>query len=115
MSLIEAVEKNDIVSVKALIARRTNLSEHNGDGWTPLHEAAEKGFVECAKALLDAKADLEAKSSEGLTPLIVAVVNRRLDCVKVCCGWSSLHTSVCNVPSSAPHRVQGKYQFTRQV
>jgi ankyrin repeat protein len=85
MDLIEAVERNDVESVKAIIAGGggADFATLDGVGVTALYWASYKGFVECVKVLLEAKADTEKAEENGYTPLHVASLGGRLECVKV--------------------------------
>jgi ankyrin repeat protein len=86
MDLIEAVERNDVKSIKAIIAGGgggVDLNYVNNAGRTALFEASNDGFVECVKALLKAKANTEKPDRNGNTPFNVASLNGHLECVKV--------------------------------
>ena len=86
MSLIEAVKRNDIESVKAIVAGGgVDVNTVDGDGRTALLWAAQNGFVDCVKILLDAKADVDKVNQLDSTPLHGASLNGRVECVKVGC------------------------------
>jgi ankyrin repeat protein len=86
MNLIEAAQRNDIESVKAIVAGG-GVDVNAGDeyGCTALSLVAKKGFVDCVKLLLDAKADVNKANHFGITPLHWASYSGYLDCVKVGC------------------------------
>ena len=72
-SIVEAVRKGDLASVRALIARGVDVNQAEGDGMSPLHWAAVLDDVAAANVLLDAGARLELRTNiGGHTPLHVA-------------------------------------------
>jgi ankyrin len=85
MDLIEAVQENNVESVKAIIADGgdVNLSSSDNSGRTVLYWASSEGCVECVNVLLEAKADTEKADRFGYTPLHVASRNGYLQCVKL--------------------------------
>jgi Ankyrin repeats (3 copies) len=113
MELIEAVNRNDVESVKSIIAGGGGVDLNNTvrGGWTALHTASRDGFVECVKILLEAKGDIQGADMNRFTPLLSAVWNQRLECVKVfgfvdvCavrmpkfCSSSSFHKGPTSMP-----------------
>jgi uncharacterized protein len=84
MDLIEAVKRNDVESVKTIIAcGGVDLNRVDGNWWSALYCASIGGFVECVKVLLEAKADIEKADGVGYTPLHAASWKGHLQCVKV--------------------------------
>lgn len=59
-ALMNAVNKNDVGQVRALIAQGVNVSEMDAKGDSPLIIAAYKGYTEIVKLLLVAGADVGA-------------------------------------------------------
>jgi ankyrin repeat protein len=72
--LADAIEKNDLAAIRALIAD-SDVNAAQADGTTPLHWAARHDEVSTAKALLAARADSNAKNRYGVTPLSLACKN----------------------------------------
>lgn len=83
MNLIEVVERNDVESVKAIIAGIVDMNRVDEFVRTALYCASRNGFVECVKVLLEAKTDIEKADRIGNTPLHAASLNGHLECVKV--------------------------------
>lgn len=72
-ALADAAMRRDVEAVKALLARKADVNETQGDGSTALHWAAYNSQPEMARLLLAAGADVGAKSRlGGLTPLMMA-------------------------------------------
>jgi len=59
-ALMNAVQKNDLATVKRLIEQGVNVSEPDANGDSPLIIAAYKGYTEIVRALLEAGADVGA-------------------------------------------------------
>jgi hypothetical protein len=79
----DAVEKNQIDKVKAMLAEDPTLAKEK-QGSTPLHQAAWGGYVEMANLLIDNGAELEVVEPQHHgTALQWAVVAGRRDAVKV--------------------------------
>jgi hypothetical protein len=81
MTLLEAVEKNDIGTVKKLLDAGTAVEARNAYGQTALHLAAGYGHVAVMELLLDRDADIEAAADFGHRPLMLAASNR--------CAWKT--------------------------
>ena len=72
-TIIEATQRGDAETVRALLAGGADVNTAQGDGMTALHWAAERGHAEVADLLLAASADVEARTRIGsYTPLHVA-------------------------------------------
>lgn len=71
--LLHAVHKNQLASVRALIAAGADVNRPAPNGLTPLALAAGQGEAEVVDELLAAGADPGARSSHGWTPLQKAV------------------------------------------
>ncbi len=72
-TLIVAARNGDVLQIRALAARGTDLNEPAGvNGWTPLEHAIHKNQIGSVQALLDAGADPNAASRGRMTPLIMA-------------------------------------------
>src|SRR5262245_23362123 len=68
--LLLAIRKNDVESVKALIAGKVNVNAKYRYDRTPLSFATDRGNSAIVKLLLDAGADVNAKDNfYGATPL----------------------------------------------
>ena len=69
----DAAMRDDLSTVRALLADGADVNTPRGDGMTGLHWAALNGNAEIARLLIDAGADLEAATRIGAhTPLHVA-------------------------------------------
>ncbi|HSN86416.1 MAG TPA: ankyrin repeat domain-containing protein [Thermoanaerobaculia bacterium] len=71
--LLHAVHKNQLESVRALLAAGADVNKPAPNGLTPLAMAANQGEAEIVDELLAAGADPGARSSHGWTPLQQAV------------------------------------------
>jgi len=71
-SLIDAVKKGDIASVKAMLAQKADVNAQAADSSTALHWAAETGNVEIANLLIGAGANVNAVTRYKITPLSLA-------------------------------------------
>jgi ankyrin repeat protein len=74
-ALIDAVKTGNVESVRALLARRTDVNAAASDGTTPLHWAAHVENVEAADLLIKAGANVHAANRYGVTPLWLACIN----------------------------------------
>ena len=72
--LIDAVRNGDHVSIRALLASKTDINAAGADGTTPLHWAAQLNDVEAVQLLLKANADARVANRYGVTPLHGAAV-----------------------------------------
>ena len=73
-ALADAIEKNDLVAVRALLAD-SDVNAAQVDGMTALHWAVQHDDLATAKALLAAKANPKAENRYGVTPLALACTN----------------------------------------
>lgn len=73
-SFIEAIKKNDIIIVKALIDAGADINARNRTGLTPLHVAALTGQKAAVELLIDKGANINAKNENGVTPLQMAAL-----------------------------------------
>jgi ankyrin repeat protein len=71
-SLTEAVKKNDIENVKALLAAGADVNGSDKLGAKPLHAAALRGYQEISGLLIARGAEINAEDKRGLTPLHAA-------------------------------------------
>lgn len=71
--LLHAVHKNQLESVRALIAAGADVNRPAPNGLTPLALAASQGEAEIVDELLAAGADPGARSSRGWSPLQQAI------------------------------------------
>jgi uncharacterized protein len=72
--LADAVEKKDLVAIRALI-NDSKIDAAQADGMTALHWAARHDDVATAKSLLAARANPNAQNRYGVTPLALASLN----------------------------------------
>ncbi len=83
--LVEAVQKNNLAAVQALLNQGTNPNARNAMGSPVLMVAANRGYLSIVQALLAHKASLNLHSynKEGSTALLEAVVYDRVGIVKL--------------------------------
>lgn len=70
--LFNAIQKDDLHAVQALLNHGTNVNERDSSGFTPLMAAAESGDVAIVKLLLQKGATVNAKTPAGETALLRA-------------------------------------------
>ncbi len=81
-SIHKAIQKDDIETVKRLLAKKQDLRQQNAYGDTPLSVAAKTGNLEIAKLLVANKADIHATNNASETPIFVASFYGHFDMVK---------------------------------
>jgi ankyrin repeat protein len=74
-SLIAAAKSSDAAAVRALIQKKADVNEAEGDGATALHWAAYRDDLESADLLIRAGANVNAANDLGATPLWNASLN----------------------------------------
>jgi Ankyrin repeats (3 copies) len=75
--LMQAADRGDLESVKALLASGAGVNSHDQRGWTPLMHACKstRASREIVQAMLAAGADVHARDAVGRTALIWATWN----------------------------------------
>ena len=73
--LIDAVKKQDVQAVRALLKQRVNVNAPEADGFTALHWAAQRDNLQLVDTLLSAGADAKAANRYNVTPLYLAAMN----------------------------------------
>jgi ankyrin repeat protein len=73
--LIDAVQRQDVTAVRALLARKIDVNAPQNDGFTALHWAAERDNAALVDLLLKAGADAKATTRYHVTPLYLAANN----------------------------------------
>ena len=81
--LIDAAERGDTATVKALLTNDEIVNARDEEGWTALMVASGGGHIAIVQALLEAGADVNAKKNNGWTALMVAAYGGQTDVVKV--------------------------------
>lgn len=111
--LHEAISKNNIKKVQALITQGADANAKDGEGWSPLHVAAELGYTRMCQLLVQAGADIHAKSSEfGQTALHLAAMSGVLQCCKfLILAGADIHTK--NAAGSTPLHVAAEYELAK--
>ncbi len=74
-ALLDAVKNGDQSTVKALLQKKVNVNETDGDGSTALIWASYRDDKDSADLLLRAGADVNARTDLGVTPLWAACQN----------------------------------------
>lgn len=72
VSFIEAIKRDDIITVKALIEAGADINAKDKSGETSLHIAAVRGYQEIASLLIVEGADVNSRNARKLTPLHAA-------------------------------------------
>jgi ankyrin repeat protein len=73
--LIEAVKREDVEAVRALLKQRANVHATERDGFSALHWAAQRNNSQIVNLLLAAGADPHATSRYRVSPLYLAALN----------------------------------------
>jgi ankyrin repeat protein len=73
--LIEAVKKQDLQTVRALLKQKVNINAAEADGFTALHWAAQRNDLQLVELLLGAGANAKASTRYSITPLYLAAMN----------------------------------------
>jgi ankyrin repeat protein len=80
--LADAAERGDTATVRALIAKGSDVNATRVDGSTALHAAVHADRLEIAGLLLTAGANAAAKDRYGVTALYLAAVNGNADMIR---------------------------------
>lgn len=72
VSFIEAIKKNDIMTVKALVEAGADINAKDKSGEAPLHIAAVRGYRQITSLLIAEGADINTRDARKLTPLHAA-------------------------------------------
>ena len=75
LRLVEAVQRQDAVTARALILKKVDVNAAQGDGATALAWAAHWDDVETANLLIRAGASVNTANELGVTPLMLAASN----------------------------------------
>lgn len=97
--LNEAIYKNDMDQVKALIKNGVNLNILSKSGLSPLHVAAIENRLNILEYLIENRADINIFSNENKTPLDYAIESGHLEIIKAlnAKGAKTQHTCLyCN-------------------
>ncbi|HEX6324077.1 MAG TPA: ankyrin repeat domain-containing protein [Vicinamibacterales bacterium] len=73
--LIDAVKRQDVQAVRALLKQNANVNATEADGFTALHWAARRNDTQLVETLLAAGANAKASTRYNITPLYLAAVN----------------------------------------
>ena len=73
--LIDAVKRQDVQAVRALLKQKASVNATEADGFTALHWAAQRNDVQLIDTLLAAGANAKASNRYNITPLYLAAVN----------------------------------------
>jgi ankyrin repeat protein len=73
--LIDAVKKQDVQTVRALLKQKVSINAAEADGFTALHWAAQRNDVQLVDLLLAAGANATASTRYNITPLYLAAMN----------------------------------------
>lgn len=103
--VFDAVQKNDLEKVKALLKDNPNLIESNDGffGGTPLRWAAFYGHKDIVEFLLTNKADVNAKDWTDGTPLMCAASTGHKDVVELLLANKSIVDARDNIGLTALH------------
>jgi ankyrin repeat protein len=73
--LIDAVKRQDVTGVRALLKQKADVNATEADGFTALHWAAQRDDVQLVELLLAAGANAKAANRYRITPLYLAAMN----------------------------------------
>ena len=73
--LIDAVKKQDVQAVRALLKQKVDVNATEADGFTALHWAAQRNDLQLVELLAGAGANAKASTRYNITPLYLAAVN----------------------------------------
>lgn len=82
-SFIEAIKRDDIITVKALMEAGVDANTSDKSGDTPLHIAAVRGYQEITSLLIAEGANVNARNARELTPLHAAAWGDHIEIVKL--------------------------------
>jgi len=77
--LVFATRRNDLASVRVLLAAGADVNQVTGYGWSPLLVATQNRYYQLGSFLLDKGADPNIANKGGWTPLYLAVDNRNIE------------------------------------
>ena len=72
--LVDAVKKQDLQTVRALLKQKVNINAAEADGFTALHWAAQRNDLPLVDLLLGAGANAKASTRYNITPLYLAAM-----------------------------------------
>ena len=75
VTLIDAIKKHDVATVRTLLKQPTAARAATADGTTPLHWATDVDDLAIAELLVRGGADVKAANRYGVTPMYSAAVN----------------------------------------
>jgi uncharacterized protein len=78
-ALAFATRRNDLESIRVLLARGADVNQTTHYGWTPLLIATQNRYYQLGSFLLDHGADPNIANNGGWTPLYLAVDNRNIE------------------------------------
>src|SRR4029450_6886239 len=73
--LIDAVKRQDVQTVRSLLAARADVKATEADGSTALHWAVKNNHLQLTEMLLSAGADVRRATRYRITPLYFACLN----------------------------------------
>jgi ankyrin repeat protein len=86
MQLMEAIDNNNLESVRMLISRGANINYRGQHGETPLIKAMLCEDSRICRFLLDAGADVNLATINGYSPLTFACLQNNVELVRMLCG-----------------------------
>ena len=84
-----AAKRNDVASIRQLIASNIPVNERNCHGVTALYISAHYGNVEAVKTLLELGADVTIPKTDGATCMYSACKHGHLDVVKTLVAYGA--------------------------
>ncbi|MCB1122978.1 MAG: ankyrin repeat domain-containing protein, partial [Verrucomicrobiae bacterium] len=82
-TLAEAIEKQEMFQVEAILTKDVDVNEAQVDGMTPLHWAVYHDDAKLVKRLIDLGANATAANRYGITPLYLACQNGSADAIRL--------------------------------
>lgn len=86
MQLMEAIENNNLESVRMLVSRGANINYRGQHGETPLIKAMLCEDSRICRFLLDAGADVNLATIKGYSPLTFACLQNNFEYARMLCG-----------------------------
>jgi len=86
MQLMEAIDNNNLESVRMLVSRGANINYRGQHGETPLIKAMLCEDSRICRFLLDAGADVNLATINGYSPLTFACLQNNFELVRMLCG-----------------------------
>jgi len=102
MSLVNAVNRENVNATRKLLNNGANVNQNNGNGRSPLMQASFIGNSELVKLLLAKGADVNKADSDGNTALHFATVENYLDITRLLLAAPGIQVNKVNKDGETP-------------